>query len=149
MTHTLSFTTTYTSDQGERRIRIFNQRLQVSDAYPRFFKGVDGVAIAMSLARTAAYQTDSINLPELRDNLQDTVEEILLQYRTQCSASSSTGQLVLPENGKLLPLMLNCLLKSPLLLINEANKRDLVNVYPRGDLRAWAIQVRVVVPCDM
>lgn len=149
MTLTLSFTTTYTSDQGERRIRIFNQRLQVSDAYPRFFKGVDGVAIAMSLARTAAYQTDSINLPELRDNLQDTVEEILLQYRTQCSASSSTGQLVLPENGKLLPLMLNCLLKSPLLLINEANKRDLVNVYPRGDLRAWAIQVRVVVPCNI
>ena len=31
---------------------------------------LDGVAIAMSLARTAAYQTDSINLPELRDNLQ-------------------------------------------------------------------------------
>ena len=45
--------------------------------------------------------------------------------------------------------MLNCLLKSPLLLINEANKRDLMNVYPRGDLRAWAIQVRVVVPCNM
>lgn len=103
----------------------------------------------MSLARTAAYQTDSINLPELRDNLQDTVEEILLQYRTQCSASSSTGQLVLPENGKLLPLMLNCLLKSPLLLINEANKRDLMNVYPRGDLRAWAIQVRVATPYNI
>ena len=128
-----SFTDTFTSDQGDRRIRVFNQRLQVTDAYPRFFKGIDGSAVALSLARTAAFQTDTVSLPEIRENLQSTVEDMLLQYRNQCSASSSTGQLVLPENGKLLPL----------LLVNEANKRELMNVYPRGDLRAWAIQVAV------
>ena len=138
-----SFTDTFTSDQGDRRIRVFNQRLQVTDAYPRFFKGIDGSAVALSLARTAAFQTDTVSLLEIRENLQSTVEDMLLQYRNQCSASSSTGQLVLPENGKLLPLLLNCLLKSPLLLVNEANKRELMNVYPRGDLRAWAIQVAV------
>lgn len=138
-----SFTDTFTSDQGDRRIRVFNQRLQVTDAYPRFFKGIDGSAVALSLARTAAFQTDTVSLLEIRENLQSTVEDMLLQYRNQCSASSSTGQLVLPENGKLLPLLLNCLLKSPLLLVNEANKRELMSVYPRGDLRAWAIQVAV------
>ena len=138
-----SFTDTFTSDQGDRRIRVFNQRLQVTDAYPRFFKGIDGSAVALSLARTAAFQTDTVSLLEIRENLQSTVEDMLLQYRNQCSASSSTGQLVLPENGKLLPLLLNCLLKSPLLPVNEANKRELMNVYPRGDLRAWAIQVAV------
>ena len=126
-----SFTDTFTSDQGDRRIRVFNQRLQVTDAYPRFFKGIDGSAVALSLARTAAFQTDTVSLLEIRENLQSTVEDMLLQYRNQ------------PENGKLLPLLLNCLLKSPLLLVNEANKRELMNVYPRGDLRAWAIQVAV------
>lgn len=94
----------------------------------------------MSLARTAAIQSDSLGLPELRENLQTSVEDILTQYRAQCSASSSTGQLVLPENGKLLPLLLNALLKSPLLLLNEHGKRELQAVMPRGDLRAWALQ---------
>lgn len=78
-----SFTDTFTSDQGDRRIRVFNQRLQVTDAYPRFFKGIDGSAVALSLARTAAFQTDTVSLPEIRENLQSTVEDMLLQYRNQ------------------------------------------------------------------
>ena len=96
----------------------------------------------MSLARTASIQSDTVALPEVRENLQDTVEEILTQYRSQCSANSSEGQLVLPENGKLLPLWMNGLLKSPALVLNEKNKRELMNVMPRGDIRAWALQVR-------
>ena len=128
-----------------RRIRILNQRYQTTETYPRFFKGIDGTAIAMSLARTASIQSDTIPLTEVRGNLQDTVEEILIQYRAQCSPSSSTGQLVLPENGKFLPLWLNCLLKSPLLLLNEQGKRDVLNVVPRGDIRAWAFQVTKIV----
>ena len=95
----------------------------------------------LSLARTAALQLDSTRLPDVRSNFEDTVETILTQYRAQCSASSSTGQLVLPENGKLLPLFANCLLKSPLLLLNEASRFSLDTVYPRGDTRAWAIHV--------
>ena len=133
----------YTTDSGERRLRIFNQRLQVTSTYPRLFKGLDGVAVMLSLARTAALQLDSTRLPDVRSNLEETVETILTQYRAQCSASSSTGQLVLPENGKLLPLFTNCLLKSPLLLLNEPSRGSLDAVYPRGDTRAWAIHVGV------
>ena len=144
-TNETPFIRTYTNDQGQRRIRIFNQRYQTTETYPRFFKGIDGTAIAMSLARTASIQSDTIPLTEVRGNLQDTVEEILIQYRAQCSPSSSTGQLVLPENGKFLPLWLNCLLKSPLLLLNEQVKRDVLNVVPRGDIRAWAFQVTKIV----
>ena len=144
-TNETPFIRTYTNDQGQRRIRIFNQRYQTTETYPRFFKGIDGTAIAMSLARTASIQSDTIPLTEVRGNLQDTVEEILIQYRAQCSPSSSTGQLVLPENGKFLPLWLNCLLKSPLLLLNEQGKRDVLNVVPRGDIRAWAFQVTKIV----
>ena len=143
-TNETPFIRTYTNDQGQRRIRIFNQRYQTTETYPRFFKGIDGTAIAMSLARTASIQSDTIPLTEVRGNLQDTVEEILIQYRAQCSPSSSTGQLVLPENGKL-PLWLNWLLKSPLLLLNEQGKRDVLNVVPRGDIRAWAFQVTKIV----
>jgi protein transport protein SEC24 len=122
-------------------LRIFNQRYQVSEQYQRLFKGIDGTAIIMNLARTAVVKSDDVALPELRDILQDTVEGILVQYRSQCSSSSSTGQLVLPENGKLLPLFLNCLLKSPAFTLNETGKRDLGSICPRGDERAWAFQV--------
>lgn len=134
---------TFTTDSGERRLRIFNQRLQSTSTYPRLFKGLDGVAVMLSLARTAALQLDSTRLPDVRSNFEDTVETILTQYRAQCSASSSTGQLVLPENGKLLPLFANCVLKSPLLLLNEPSRFSLDTVYPRGDTRAWAIHVGV------
>ena len=64
----------------------------------------------------------------------------LAMYLAEMAAAlSPTGE----EAAKELRLLLNCLLKSPLLLVNEANKRELMNVYPRGDLRAWAIQVAV------
>lgn len=101
-TNETPFIRTYTNDQGQRRIRIFNQRYQTTETYPRFFKGIDGTAIAMSLARTASIQSDTIPLTEVRGNLQDTVEEILIQYRAQCSPSSSTGQLVLSREWKVL-----------------------------------------------
>ena len=133
----------YTTEFGERRIRLFNQKLPSSDSFSKYYKGIDGYAVMMSLARTAAVQMDSTPLPEVRSNLQDAVEECLLQYRVQCSSTSSTSQLVLPDNGKLLPLLLNGLFKSPLLIYNEAGKRDLLSVMPRGDIRASMISVCV------
>lgn len=45
-TNETPFIRTYTNDQGQRRIRIFNQRYQTTETYPRFFKGIDGTAIA-------------------------------------------------------------------------------------------------------
>ena len=119
---------------------MFNQKYQSTDTFPRLFKSIDGTATARPLPPPAAVQSDSLALPELRANLQTAVEDLLTQYRAQCSASSSTGQLVLPENGKLLPLLLNALLKSPLLLLNEPGRRELAAIMPRGDLRAWAFQ---------
>lgn len=137
----LQFAVLYTTDEGQRRLRVLNQRLQTTATYPRLFKGLDGTAVMMSLARTAAEDMDSVRLPEVREKLEGTIETILTQYRIECSSSSSNGQLVLPENGKLFPLFTNCLLKSPLLLLNESGKRGLDSVCPRGDTRAWAIGV--------
>lgn len=131
----------YTTEFGERRIRLFNQRLLVTETYSQYFKGIDGYAIMMSLMRTASIQTDNTALPEICSNMKEAVTEALLQYRVQCSSNSSTGQLVLPENGKLLPLLLNCCLKSPMLIFNEVGKRELYNVMPRGDVRANMISV--------
>lgn len=38
--------------------------------------------------------------------------QMLAAYRKHCASPSSSGQLILPECMKLLPLYLNCLLKS-------------------------------------
>lgn len=139
----------YTTEFGERRIRLFNLKLLSSDSYSTYYKGVDGYAMLMSLARTAAVQMDTTSLPEVRSNLQDSVEECLLQYRVNVSSTSSHSQLVLPENCKLLPLLLNCLFKSPLLIFNEAGKRDLFSVMPRGDIRASMISVGLKLLIDL
>lgn len=133
----------YTTEFGERRIRLFNQKLMTSDSFSGYYKGLDGIAFMMSLTRTASIQTDNTSLPEVQTNLQDTVEEMLLQYRVQCSSSTNASQLVLPENGKYVPLLTNCVLKSPLLIYNEVGKRDLYSIMPRGDLRAMMISVIV------
>jgi len=48
----------------------------------------------------------------VKDNLIARCANILAVYRKHCATPSSAGQLILPECMKLLPLYVNCLLKS-------------------------------------
>ena len=79
---------TYTADSGERRLRIFNQRLQSTSTYPRLFKGLDGVAVMLSLARTAALQLDSTRLPDVRSNFEDAVPRAVQRVLVHRTARS-------------------------------------------------------------
>jgi len=48
----------------------------------------------------------------VKDNLIARCANMLAVYRKHCATPSSAGQLILPECMKLLPLYINCLLKS-------------------------------------
>lgn len=47
-----------------------------------------------------------------KEDLVNRCAQILACYRKNCASPSSAGQLILPECMKLLPLYMNCLLKS-------------------------------------
>ena len=47
----------------------------------------------------------------IKDSLTARCATILATYRKTCSTASSSGQLILPECMKILPLYTNCLLK--------------------------------------
>lgn len=51
----------------------------------------------------------------VRDTLITQCAQILACYRKNCASPSSAGQLILPECMKLLPVYLNCVLKSDVL----------------------------------
>uniref|UniRef100_A0ACB8ESJ0 Protein transport protein Sec24C n=1 Tax=Sphaerodactylus townsendi TaxID=933632 RepID=A0ACB8ESJ0_9SAUR len=51
----------------------------------------------------------------VRDTLINQCAQILACYRKNCASPSSAGQLILPECMKLLPVYLNCVLKSDVL----------------------------------
>lgn len=48
----------------------------------------------------------------VKENLISRCANMLAAYRKNCAAPSSAGQLILPECMKLLPLYVNCLMKS-------------------------------------
>lgn len=49
---------------------------------------------------------------DVRDELLNTTAHILSTYREKCSDSAPTGQLILPECLKLLPVYINCIMKN-------------------------------------
>ena len=56
---------------------------------------------------------------QVRENLIQQCAQILACYRKNCASPSSAGQLILPECMKLLPLYINCVIKSGILQAGE------------------------------
>uniref|UniRef100_A0A8C0ULX3 SEC24 homolog C, COPII coat complex component n=1 Tax=Cyanistes caeruleus TaxID=156563 RepID=A0A8C0ULX3_CYACU len=131
----------YTSCAGQRRLRIHNLSLncctQLADLYRNcetdtlinylakyggsfdtsvsYGKEHKAVMIVL-LLRTRAYRgVLSSPVKTVRDALINQCAQILACYRKNCASPSSAGQLILPECMKLLPVYLNCVLKSDVL----------------------------------
>uniref|UniRef100_A0A8C7X1A2 SEC24 homolog C, COPII coat complex component n=1 Tax=Oryzias sinensis TaxID=183150 RepID=A0A8C7X1A2_9TELE len=64
----------------------------------------------------ALMQVCRLSFFAVRDTLVNQCAQILACYRKNCASPSSAGQLILPECMKLLPVYLNCVLKSDVLL---------------------------------
>lgn len=111
----------HTTADGQARIRILNLSLTCSTDIGNIYKGADLDAIVSVQAKQAAAHLQDHPLPFIAAQVASKCAHILAAYRKHCAANMSTGQLVLPDALKLLPLYTSCILKQPAFLSNLTN----------------------------
>ncbi len=110
----IQFATLYSTMAGQRRVRVHSMGLPVSRSLGSVFRGADLEVYMGYLARQTAAGMASKSLCHLRDKINKAATGTLVAYRKHCaSSSSSSGQLILPESLKLIPLFCLGLKKLP------------------------------------
>jgi protein transport protein SEC24 len=100
----------YTNRQGQRLIRIHTLQLPVSTSLSNIFRYTEIDAVTNLLLKQAVSTVLSGN-DDFRDKINKSCVNILHAYRTNCASVTSTGQLILPESLKLLPLYVGSIRK--------------------------------------
>ncbi|XP_021730205.1 protein transport protein Sec24-like At4g32640 [Chenopodium quinoa] len=102
----------YTTVYGQRRIRVMNLSLSCTSALPNLFRSADLDAQFTCFLKQAGNEIPTLPLSQVREHATNHCVNILHSYRKFCSTVQSTGQLILPEALKLLPLYTLALTKS-------------------------------------
>ncbi|TVU25461.1 hypothetical protein EJB05_27957, partial [Eragrostis curvula] len=102
----------YTTVYGQRRIRVINLSLSCTSMLSNLFRYADQETQFACFLKQAANGIQTSPLPHIRDEATNTCINILQSYRKHCASVSSSGQLILPEALKLLPLYTLALIKS-------------------------------------
>lgn len=102
----------YTSCGGQRRVRILNLALKCCSQISDVFRSCELDTIINYLSKAAVTKIAEGTPRQVKEGLVNKCAHILACYRRLCASPSSPGQLILPECMKLLPLYMNCLLKS-------------------------------------
>ncbi|NXH66744.1 SC24C protein, partial [Hydrobates tethys] len=105
----------YTSCGGQRRLRIHNLSLNCCTQLADLYRNCETDTLINYLAKYAYRGVLGSPVKTVRDALINQCAQILACYRKNCASPSSAGQLILPECMKLLPVYLNCVLKSDVL----------------------------------
>ncbi|KAF5906409.1 protein transport protein Sec24C isoform X1, partial [Clarias magur] len=105
----------YTSCGGQRRLRIHNMAVNCCAQLADLYRNCETDTIINFFAKYAYRSILSNPTKNVRDSLVNQCAQILACYRKNCASPSSAGQLILPECMKLLPVYLNCVLKSDVL----------------------------------
>uniref|UniRef100_A0A8C6M4M3 SEC24 homolog C, COPII coat complex component n=1 Tax=Nothobranchius furzeri TaxID=105023 RepID=A0A8C6M4M3_NOTFU len=106
----------YTSCSGQRRLRIHNMAVNCCSQLADLYRNCETDTIINYFSKYAFRGVLSNPTKAVRDTLVNQCAQILACYRKNCASPSSAGQLILPECMKLLPVYLNCVLKSDVLL---------------------------------
>ncbi|KAK4395543.1 protein transport protein Sec24-like [Sesamum angolense] len=102
----------YTTVYGQRRIRVSTLSLPCTNMLSNLFRSADLDTQFACILKQAANEIPSGPLAQVRDQATNACINILYSYRKFCATVSSSGQLILPEALKLLPLYTLALLKS-------------------------------------
>ncbi|KAL8474498.1 hypothetical protein ACS0TY_031090 [Phlomoides rotata] len=102
----------YTTVYGQRRIRVSTLSLPSTNMLSNLFRSADLDTQFACILKQAASEIPSAPLVQVRDQATNVCINILYSYRKFCATVSSSGQLILPEALKLLPLYTLALLKS-------------------------------------
>ncbi|XP_076981015.1 protein transport protein Sec24C isoform X2 [Tamandua tetradactyla] len=105
----------YTSCAGQRRLRIHNLALNCCTQLADLYRNCETDTLINYMAKFAYRGVLNSPLKTVQDTLITQCAQILACYRKNCASPSSAGQLILPECMKLLPVYLNCVLKSDVL----------------------------------
>uniref|UniRef100_UPI00398F219B protein transport protein Sec24C-like isoform X1 n=1 Tax=Pristiophorus japonicus TaxID=55135 RepID=UPI00398F219B len=105
----------YTSCSGQRRLRIHNLSLNCCTQLADLYRNCETDTLINFFVKLAYRGVLSNPTKTVRDSLINQSAQILACYRKNCASPSSAGQLILPECMKLLPVYLNCVLKSDVL----------------------------------
>ncbi|XP_022768178.1 protein transport protein Sec24-like At4g32640 isoform X2 [Durio zibethinus] len=102
----------YTTVYGQRRIRVTNLSLPCTNMLSNLFRFADLDTQFACFLKQAAIEIPTSPLVQVREQVTNLCINILLSYRKFCATVSSSGQLILPEALKLLPLYTLALIKS-------------------------------------
>ncbi|WRX31309.1 zinc finger protein [Theobroma cacao] len=102
----------YTTVYGQRRIRVTNLSLPCTNMLSNLFRAADLDTQFACFLKQAATEIPTSPLVQVREQVTNLCINILLSYRKFCATVSSSGQLILPEALKLLPLYTLALIKS-------------------------------------
>lgn len=102
----------YTSCGGQRRIRILNLGLKTCSQMADLYRMCELDTIINFFSKQALFRLREHTPKQVKEGLVNRCAMSLASYRKNCASPSSAGQLILPECMKLLPLYVNCLLKS-------------------------------------
>lgn len=94
----------YTSEKGDRRIRVHNLCVPVTNEISKVFRHADIDAIVNASMKQVVNHIHGSSTVESRKMLREAAVDVLYTYRKRCASNTSSGQLILPEALKLLPL---------------------------------------------
>ncbi|CAA0806865.1 Protein transport protein Sec24-like [Striga hermonthica] len=102
----------YTTIHGQRRIRVSTLSLPCTNMLSNLFRAADLDTQFACMLKQAAAEIPSAPLTQVTEQATNACINILYSYRKFCAPVSSSGQLIIPEALKLLPLYTLALLKS-------------------------------------
>ena len=113
----------YTSSNHERRIRVLNKCLPVSASLADLFRTAQAEVLADLIFKAAAKKAVEQKVVSAREGVLNVTADILHTYKTAFSANVS-GELVIPESLKMLPLYALGMIKNPVLRIAAGERVD-------------------------
>ncbi|XP_013421986.1 protein transport protein Sec24A [Lingula anatina] len=114
----------YTSSKGERRIRVHNLCLPVTNQLTDVFSGADQQAIAGLLAKMAVDRSLSSSLMDAREAMVNACMDAISAYASSIPASQRIGTLPCCYSIRLLPMYTLALLKSAAFRVGVSTKLD-------------------------
>ncbi|XP_030047656.1 protein transport protein Sec24D [Microcaecilia unicolor] len=106
----------YTTVGGQRRLLLHNIGLNCSSQLVDLYKSCETDALINFFAKSAYKAVLNQPLKTVRDVLVNQSAHILACYRKNCASPSVLSQLILPDSMKVLPVYINSLLKSHVLV---------------------------------
>ncbi|KAK4685909.1 protein transport protein SEC24, partial [Tremellales sp. Uapishka_1] len=127
----------HTTKEGQRRVRLLNMHLGTTGMIGHVFRFADMEASVAVFIKDAVSQMPQKNLKEIKRNLTDRCNKILLMYRKHCAAAVQIGQLILPDSFKCLPLFTLAMLKSK--AIKGGNVTSDVRSHYQRKLKSYSV----------